>query len=227
MSAKRIWITRAEPAAAKSAKNWQSAGFETICAPLIEIAPPKIMPQSLDKNAVLLITSKNALHMLGRLTDRRDWPVMTVGDASADLARDMGFADVISAGGTGKDLIALVKNTYKPGQNIQFTYVSAETCRVQIAKRLVADGYMARRDVYYCNRPVMKFPEIDTSALTHIALYSPMAARKLSTHLAQLEHITIISMSSEVDKALGAANLAVRCVASRPEESAMIRALSS
>ena len=103
MSKGKIWITRSQSGAKQSKATWEAAGFKCFVQPVIDIAIAAKMPKPLPENAVLLVSSQNALHILKKLTDCREWPVMTVGDASANLARKMGFEDVLSAKGNAKD----------------------------------------------------------------------------------------------------------------------------
>lgn len=222
----KIWITRSEPGAFKSAKAWERAGFDTYIAPLVRVSPPPIMPDIIADHSVLLITSQNALRAIGELTDRRDWIVLTVGDRSAALARDMGFESVESASGNADDLVRLVNTTYTVDDDRNFIYASGSDIRLDIAKVLERQGYRVRRSVFYDNRPVDVMPEIDLSDVTHAALYSAMAAR-IFTRLVVGKGLSTISISKAVDQVLGERRDALRLIASRPEESAMIKALSS
>jgi len=222
----KVWITRSEPGASKSAKAWERAGFDTLIAPLVRISLPAIMPDIIADQAILLITSQNALRAIGELTDRRDWSVITVGDRSAAMAHDMGFKTVKSASGNADDLVGLVSRTYDVDDGQNFIYASGSDIRLDVAKVLTDRGYKARRTVFYENRPVDAKAEIDLSNVTHAALYSAMAARTFK-RLGLENCLSTISISEAVDQVLGERPKALRLVASRPEESAMIKALSS
>lgn len=227
MSKGTVWITRSLPGARQSADAWQAAGFETYINPLIRIGVPKVMPQPLDKRDVLLITSTNALRFLEILTDRRDWPVMTVGDASAHYARKMGFVDVLSARGTAKDLLALSQKIYSPNTPRTFVYASARHVSFDLSETLRARGFKARRDIYYHN-DVRQYANIDSAPpLTHLAVYSPMAARAARRFAGQVNGAKTISISANADKALGERYKNRRLIAGRPNEQAMIKAVSA
>ncbi|NNE57014.1 MAG: uroporphyrinogen-III synthase [Hellea sp.] len=227
MSERRIWISRSQPGASHSARVWQKAGFETVINPVVEIAPPKNMPRPLPKNAGLIVTSKNALRMLGTFTDHRDWPVFTVGDATAYLAWQMKFRNVISAQGNAQDLLKLIKDNFKPGGSKSFVYASAARIRLNIAGELRAAGYRARRDVYYINAP--KKPDISAlkGKITHIALYSPMAARVVRGTAPNFPQVKVISISANTDSELRKRFGNRRFIAARPNEKAMVAALKS
>jgi len=181
------------------------------------------MPPPIPDNAELLITSQNGLHSLLTLTDRRDWNVWAVGDVTAQLARNFGFKSVVSASGTGQDLLETVLgNKESEGPYI---HLSGRDIRFDVAGALRAAGYTARRDIYYENNTVSDLSGVDLSPLTHIALYSPLAAQALVQSGVEAGHLTAVSISEAVDECLSGVKLKTRYVAKRPEESAMIAAL--
>ena len=211
--------------AKQSKAAWEKAGFDCYVEPVIEIAIAAKMPKPIPDNAVLLVSSQNALHILKKLTDRRDWPVMTVGDASANLARKMGFGDVISAKGNAKDLYDLVTKIYDPKVRKIFVHVSAANIRFNLAKNLRDKGFKARRDIYYQNQ-MKPFVDVEPAGnITHIALYSPMAAKAVRRYAGRFNKATVISISSATDEALAERYKNRRQIAKRPNEAQMIAAV--
>ncbi len=184
------------------------------------------MPPRLPRNVKLIITSQNGLRALTSFTDRRDWDVITVGDASANLARGMGFKNVTSAKGNADDLVVHVRQDYS-SKNDTFAYLSGSKVRLDIADELSKLGYDAVRYVYYENTAVQNLPNVDLQKITHIALYSKLAASCLEKLNVDLAGKRPVSISAFVDAALDNQSLATRYIAKRPEESAMIAALSS
>jgi len=93
---RRVWVTRAEPGAARTAVRLTALGFEPLVAPVLAIRPlsPAI---DLTDIAALAFTSVNGVAAFAARTPERDRPVFTVGDATAQAARDAGFTDVRSA----------------------------------------------------------------------------------------------------------------------------------
>lgn len=222
-----VWITRSENGSAQSRAAWDAAGFSCVIKPVVDISIATVMPKPLPDNATILITSQNALRILAALTDRRDWPVMTVGDASARLARKIGFEDVLSAKGNAQDLFAMVQKVYKPATPRVFVYASGSQIRLNLAKALRDKGFKARRDIYYNNE---MSPPVDVKTVanvTHIALYSPMAAKAVRRYAGQLNKVKTISISPETDEALQTRYKNRRLVANRPSERAMIAAVLS
>ncbi|MFK4058836.1 uroporphyrinogen-III synthase [Brevundimonas sp. NPDC046655] len=107
---RRIWITRAQPGAARTAARLTALGFEPVVAPLLAIRP---LPDALDAApdfasvAALAFTSPNGVSAFAALTPAlRDLPVFAVGDATAEAAREADFTDARSAAG---DIHALAR----------------------------------------------------------------------------------------------------------------------
>ena len=104
--APRVWITRAEPGAARTAARLLALGMEPVVRPLLAIQTLSPELPDLDAFAALAFTSVNGVAAFAGLSARRDRPVFAVGDATAQAARDAGFALVDSADG---DLAALAR----------------------------------------------------------------------------------------------------------------------
>ena len=223
---KTIWITRAQPGANKSAILWQKAGFKTVTAPLIEISPAQNAPLPPPLKATLLVTSKNALLALKAYTDRRHWPVIAVGNATASLALSIGFENVRSAQGNAADLIKFVLNKVAR-DSCSLAYLCGTNVKTDISRVLSEQGYEITRHNIYDNEPVTIFPQIDTKKLTHIALYSEMSAKVLVNSSLDVSALSVISISPAVDQIAKPANFKQNLVAAQAEEMAMITALSS
>ncbi|WP_395942797.1 uroporphyrinogen-III synthase [Brevundimonas sp.] len=104
----RVWVTRAEPGASRTADRLRDLGFEPVVLPLLVVKPlPQPLPD-LDRFAALAFTSANGVAAFAGLTSRRDRPVFAVGDATAQAARQAGFAAVRSAAGDLNDLARLI-----------------------------------------------------------------------------------------------------------------------
>ncbi len=108
----RILVTRPEAAGERTAARLAGLGHEAILLPLsIAVNTPENARQALERGpSCLAITSAetiNTLAMLGEsLRPFLDIPVFAVGSATAQAAREKGFAKVHSADGTAEDLAA-------------------------------------------------------------------------------------------------------------------------
>lgn len=108
LTSSRVWITRAEPGAARTVARLRDMGFEPIVAPLLAIKHLTPPVPDLAPFAALAFTSINGVAAFAALTPRRDLPVFAVGDATAQAADDAGFADVSSAAGDLRALACLI-----------------------------------------------------------------------------------------------------------------------
>jgi uroporphyrinogen-III synthase len=102
----RVWITRAEPGASRTAARLQDMGLKPIIAPLLVVEPLTPVLPDLAIFTALAFTSPNGVAAYASLTPRRDHAVFAVGDATAQAASAAGFPDVRSAQG---DLTALAR----------------------------------------------------------------------------------------------------------------------
>ncbi|MGJ8562453.1 MAG: uroporphyrinogen-III synthase [Alphaproteobacteria bacterium] len=220
----RVWITRSQPGADNSARLLVEAGHEVITAPLIQISPPPVKPPTLPDEAFLIVTSKNGLAALTRETPKRHWTVLTVGDATADAARKLGFQTVISAGGNVDDVIREFLSL-APSKDIPVVHICGNNVAGRAVEVLTAHGYSTERHVYYSSQPVAALPEIDLSAMTHVLLYSPLAARTLASLAPCLKHAAAISISPKADRALARLAIGKRLIATAPNEKSMLSLL--
>jgi len=189
-------------------------------APLVTVSPSPKIPPLPEKETVLVFTSGNGIEAFTGLTDDRHWPVITVGDETARLARSAGFKSVSSAKGTSEDITRLIMDKLPITRPI--IHCAGNHVRGSITQDLQAAGFNARRGVYYQSAPVQRLPKIEVSSLTYIALYSPLAAQTLADFRPDLRHATAISMSPATDKALGGLKFKARLIAKHPTEAAML-----
>lgn len=221
-----VWITRTQAGAFKSSKAFQSAGYETVTAPLLYIAPAPHMPSPPPHKAILVFTSRNGLSTFCDLTDRRHWSVVTVGDATARAAQLAGFETVNSASGTWEDVVSTIESRF-PDRETPIFHIAGNHVRGRITETLNKLGYTARRDIYYSSDPIRHLPDIDMSSLTHIALYSPLAAKTLAWLKPQLGQAIAVSISAATDIELSSINFRQRRIAAEPNEKSMLTALDS
>ncbi|MDX5360970.1 MAG: uroporphyrinogen-III synthase, partial [Alphaproteobacteria bacterium] len=99
----RVLLTRPAEDAARTAEAFAARGVETLCAPLMQIRRRRVAPEAvrsaLEGAQALLVTSANGVRALAAATQARGIRVLAVGPASAEAARDAGFADVLPADG--------------------------------------------------------------------------------------------------------------------------------
>ena len=123
-------------------------GFETILDPMMTIVDIDAPEMDLSGIQALLMTSANGVRAFARREEDRQTPVYVVGDASAQVARDLGFIAVTSAGGDVETLAALVQNELNPGQGA-LLHIAASRVAGDLSGLLEAAGFEVRRLVLY------------------------------------------------------------------------------
>lgn len=113
-----VLVTRPEPGAAATAARLAAMGFAPVVLPLTGIVATP--PGEVGPCDVVVATSANALRhapeaLLAALRGKR---LYAVGAATAEAARQAGFADVAIAAGTAADLAALIGRELAPGARL-------------------------------------------------------------------------------------------------------------
>ncbi|MGH7021584.1 MAG: uroporphyrinogen-III synthase [Brevundimonas sp.] len=224
---RRVWITRAQPGAARTAARLTALGYEPVVVPLLTIRP---LPDALDAApdfatvAALAFTSPNGVEAFAALTpDLRSRPVFAVGDATAEAARDAGFPDTRSASGDIHALARLISASpidgliLAPGAREPAGDISA----------LLPDRQIQRLPVYAAEE-TDAVPPADFDA---VLLHSPRAARALAAALAAApmpnaaENRLAVCISSAAATPLTALSFTEIRTADAPDETSMLTAL--
>lgn len=144
---KQIWITRSEPGASKTAERLRERGYEPLVAPLLTIEPAPKLNRDPSQYQAVLFTSANGVRAFAALSDAR-LRALCVGDATAEAAREAGFADVESAAGDADDLLALSQRTLDPAGG-PVLFASGEHIAAKIHQSLGKAGYSVDRSIVY------------------------------------------------------------------------------
>lgn len=220
----RIWITRAEPGASRTAARLRDMGFEPIIAPLLAIENLTPPVPDLASVAALAFTSINGVAAFAALTRERNRPVFAVGDATAQAARDAGFADVLSASGDlhalarliGPELsdgVVLVPQAETPAGDFDAALANAGAHNVSIQPLIV----------YRARPTTVAAPTIFDAILIH----SPRAAKRLAEQgVARLSHAVTVCISVAAAAPLVALGL-TPAVAQTPDEATLLTILKA
>lgn len=222
--AHKIWVTRSQPGAQRSVNTLTAMGYDALALPLLTIGPPPSPPPALPVDAVLILTSQNGLWALITETDKRDFPVICVGDVTAGLASDLGFTQVVSACGNSQDILKLITQNHPNDPRI-FVHISGSEVRGDITETLRARGYCAERHIYYRSSPVSPLEGLYAPDIGTVLLYSPKGAAALRLLALDTSHMTAISISAETDAELGHMDFKQRLIAPAPNEAAMFTML--
>ncbi len=230
----RIWVSRPEPGAARTARRLQELGHAVLVAPVLRIAPTGApVPEGAFDG--LLLTSGNAVAATDGLA--RDRPVFAVGTRTAERARRAGFSRVHCADGDAGDLAALVAASLPPGRRL--LHAAGEDRKAEPAASLTAAGFHIAVWAAYAARAEGALPEAAARALRgedgprpEIALHFSRRSARVAAELCReaglagafraLKHYCL---SPDVEAGLAEFGLAAHFVATRPSEDALLAGL--
>lgn len=152
-------VTRPEPEASETAARLRALGIVPVLCPLlVHQTLPANRPEA-KGFAAMAVTSANALRALaerGVLDQYRSMRLYTVGDRTAQVARDLGFEDVRSAGGKLADLAEMLAHAGLKGPVF---YPAARDQAGDLAKSLAPYGVMVITTQVYAMNPIPALPE--------------------------------------------------------------------
>lgn len=227
----RILITRPIEDAKPLADALAERGLEVLIEPLLEIRHLDDAAMDLDEVRALLFTSANGVRAFAALSPRRDLRAFTVGDGSAEAARQAGFADVESAKGDIEALAALVVDRMKPEDGILFHAAGTVTAG-DLKARLEGLGYRVRRAQLYEARIATALSTETRANLTlggidAVLLFSPRTAATFAelwraAGAPSLAPVQAICLSAAVAREIGSLGWAGVEIADRPDLPSML-----
>ena len=225
MSQRKIWITRAQPAAEATAARVRALGHEPFVAPLLAVHPVEGAEVDLRGVAALAFTSANGVRAFIEATPERSLRVFAVGAATAQAVRAAGFRNVLSADG---DVEALAEGIAARKRDLKgaVLHPGAAEPAGDLVGALEGHGIEARRLVLYDTGPaeltpdeLASLPEVDA-----VLLHSPKAAQVLAGLLKDtpLPKLRALCLSKAVMKPLARTRLAAKVFAPFPLEAALL-----
>ncbi len=171
----KVWVTRAEPGASRTAERLREMGHEPLTAPVLEGL--RLLTE-IDLKGVgsLAFTSGNGVRAFAGMNPERGLPVFAVGEATARAVRDAGFGIIISGGG---DVAALARTiagvSFSPGGEVLFA--GAAEPAGDLIGDLTARGVPARAVAVYEILPTGAQPPPGAEA---VLVHSPKAGGMLA-----------------------------------------------
>lgn len=222
----KIWITQSLPRARDTAEDYAELGLEPVISPVLEISPISSPPAPPVKSDLLIFTSRNGVSAFAETCSKRANEVICVGDATAELARKVGFVHVRSAEGDAQDVVKLVLKTVPRSQTLR--HCCGEHVKGRLAEQLSEAGYKIERAIYYSASPVDQ-TDVNLGGVKYVALYSPRGALAFSDFVKgkDVSHMMSLSISGATDAALEPLSLKSRLIAETPDQTAMVKALHS
>jgi uroporphyrinogen-III synthase len=147
----RLLITRPEEDGSRLAERLAMLGHEPVLLPLIEIAYLDVPALALGGVQALIATSRNALRALTRneaFGAATALPIYCVGEGTAALAGELGFSDIHTGEGFGRDLVPLIARTARPDSGT-LLHITGEHIAFDLAAVLSALRFDIRRTILY------------------------------------------------------------------------------
>ena len=175
-----VLVTRSIQDAEPLLARLRERGIEATAEPLLEIEFKTGVRVDLNDVQAVVATSANGVRAFAAASDRRDVGLFAVGDATAETAKEAGFAHVESAGGDVADLAALIAQRLDPAGGAVL-HIAATELAGDLGGDLKARGFVYRRTVLYEARPATHLtPEtiaaIRDGRIDGVMLYSPRTA---------------------------------------------------
>lgn len=231
----RFLVTRPLDDAEATALHLAPRGIKVLIEPLIDIQFLDGPALNLNGVQALLITSANGIRAFCARDDRRDLPVMAVGDASAHWARRAGFSHVETASGDVDALADMVIRTLDPKEGV-LLHPAGSKVAGDLAGLLEDEGFTYRREVLYEAKRADTFSEMaeaqfKTGGLDGVMLYSPRTAKTLVDIVNRMglaeacREITAFCLSDNVATEIKGLEWRSVVVADRPEQPALMAAI--
>jgi uroporphyrinogen-III synthase len=229
----RLLVTRPEPDNTRSAAALRAAGHEVLLAPMLHIEMADDADLGAPPWSALLLSSANGARAAARHPRRAALmalPVLTVGQGSAEIARSLGFSDVISADGDASDLARLAANRLSGAQS-PLLHLAGEDVAGNLAGVLSAQGFAIKTVVAYRAIKARGFDQDTRAALEQgnldgvlhfsrrsVEAYLDCAGKLLAAAL-QPFHCAISERAAEPLRKAGAQRIRV---AARPDEASLL-----
>ncbi|RTL53981.1 MAG: uroporphyrinogen-III synthase [Bradyrhizobiaceae bacterium] len=232
-----ILVTRPYPDNEKTAQGLRARGFDVLVSPALRLEPlPFHYDTEVNYDAVI-VTSANAVRAVQddpALGPLHGLKLFAVGDASAQMARQAGFTNVVSASGDGAALREAVTAGLKKGTTL--CYLAGADLGRDLTIELGERGYTVITHTTYRMMPVPVFDDaamtaFKTNSVDAVLHYSRRSARSF-VEAAQASGIEILALalrhvciSETVASILREAGAGRIVVARAPDENAIFEAL--
>jgi uroporphyrinogen-III synthase len=229
-----ILITRPEPDASDWRSKFEARGAQVTVDPLLEIE--YLAPQFAELTSVqaLIATSRNALRALKAspvLSQAIALPVFTVGPATSQHARDLGFTTIQEGPASARDLVPLITDRATPA-NGRLLHLCGDKLAFDLGAALSPHGFTLDCLPVYRSRPATKLHSHTIDALASgtidtVMLMSPFTAKTFAILTLQAglheqcQRLVYVCLSQNISTALAPLNPAKVHIASAPNSQAV------
>ena len=179
-------------------------------------------PPDLVSIRTLIFTSAHAVESFAKATSRRDFICYTVGEATAGIASNLGFAPLVGSG-TGKALADRIICDTPPTLCL---YLHGDHIAFDIAAHLNSAGIETRSAVMYRQRacPISQeaLTKVERASTVVAPVFSPRSAELLLDALPKGANLHVAAISDAVARVIPGGRAAKIRVALRPDKHAML-----
>jgi uroporphyrinogen-III synthase len=234
----RLLVTRPSPDGERTAAELRARGHQVLLAPLLRIEAITDADIGSGPWAALLLTSANgarAIRMHKRRAELLALPVLAVGRASAEAAREAGFSDVVSASGDADDLARLAAGRFA-GAPWPLLYLAGKHRARDLAGNLGSRGVAVQTAVIYRAVAASRLPaeaeaQLRAGTIDGVLHFSPRSADSYLSCARDLMDRALapvhFCLSERVAAPLRRAGVADIRLADRPHEAALLALVGS
>ncbi len=227
----KVIVTRPFPDVERFAAELARVGADPVMSPAMAILR-RDSAVDLEGVGALALTSANGVRAFAAVSDVRTLPVFAVGPATAEAAREAGFAGVSAAAGDVESLAELISQS-KPASIV--LHLAGSERAGDLVEALVRKGVKARRAVIYDAveiedlAPGAKAILADPDEKPAVVFFSPRSARlflaqaKRAALLDRLKDCLALCLSDEIAAAIRAEKWSAIRVATGRDGEAMLR----
>ena len=138
--------------------KFQSLGHQVSHLPLLNIYQVNYGEVKFSDFKGIIFTSGNAIKFLDLKKIEKKILCFCVGSATEKKARNLGFQNVITAGGNVENLKEVILQNFDKKDG-KLLYVSGEIVSVNLDRQLEEEGYIIKRVINYTTSPIEKFEQ--------------------------------------------------------------------
>lgn len=232
-----VLVTRPHPDNEATARALRERGFAVVLAPMLRFEPVPLQEEIDADVAGVIVTSANALRAVEAQVKRlAALPLYAVGDHTAEEARRLGFAEVISAVGDAAKLRERLRRDFKDKRGKRLLYLAGADLARDLAGELGADGFEVETRTTYRMAALSSLPRetreaFAASEVQAVLHYSQRSARAF-LEAARADGVEISALavpqcciSANVAAILHEAGAVRVLSAASPDENALLGAL--
>ena len=232
-----VLVTRGWPGAERTATGLRAMGINPIISPVLDVNFRAALNVNLDYVQAIVFTSSNGVRSWGPRRQERDFPVFTVGEATAAAARDIGFTDVYAARGDVESLAELIIDDLSPSTGA-ILHVRGIHVAGDLSGALKAAGFTCRESIGYGTVSVDSLGEdaiasILSGSPVKVLIHSARGAKAFLELLKKfglnrwLGSVSVYGISKKAVKPLEGVGFADIQTAPTPDENALLGLLKN